>query len=257
MTRQEARVQEKAVKRRWRNAQIAERKYERQLVSVARQVGAIVDGFITRGLQTASIEDLDQALARYADLLTPWGQHVTRRMHREVAWRELRAWSQTNPAVAATLRQELSQGPVARAFSALMAEQVDLIRSIPLKAAERVHERTREALIAGQRMETLIDEIMESGDVAESRARLIARTETARTASVLTQVRSEQVGATHYRWLTAHDEAVRPDHRKLEGKIFAWAEPPIADSKSGARAHPGQIYNCRCVPIPLIPAASI
>jgi uncharacterized protein with gpF-like domain len=101
-----------------------------------------------------------------------------------------------------------------------------------------------------------------------SHARLIARTETARTASVLTEVRAKSVGSEGYIWRTSLDADVRPkigtpnfaklntlamgSHRKLEGTFHRWDDPPIA-SENGERAHPGQIYNCRCWPEPVLP----
>jgi len=64
-------------------------------------------------------------------------------------------------------------------------------------------------------------EIMETGEVTKSRVTLIARTEVGRTTTMLTQVRSEGVGATHYQWLSARDSDVRPLHKKLPGSRFS------------------------------------
>jgi hypothetical protein len=85
----------------------------------------------------------------------------------------------------------------------LMAEQVDLITSLPIKAAQRVHKLTIEAMSDGTRAAEVAQEIMRTGHVTESRAKLIARTETSRTVTAMTQTRAEYVGSQGYIWRTA------------------------------------------------------
>ena len=43
----------------------------------------------------------------------------------------------------------------------------------------------------------------------------------------------------NYKWYTQLDKRVRPSHKKREGRIFSWDDPP----KGG---HPGEDYGCRC-----------
>jgi SPP1 gp7 family putative phage head morphogenesis protein len=57
---------------------------------------------------------------------------------------------------------------------------------------------------------------------------------------------------TQYRWSTGRDERVRESHRDLEESVHSWDDPPVVDDKTGRRAHPGQDYQCRCVPIPMV-----
>jgi SPP1 gp7 family putative phage head morphogenesis protein len=95
--------------------------------------------------------------------------------------------------------------------------------------------------------------VQASGDVSKSRATLIARTEVARCGSILTQARCAHVGCEAYIWRTVEDDDVRHDHAILNGKVIYWNAPPIADLRSGTRAHAGQIWNCRCYPEPIIP----
>lgn len=108
--------------------------------------------------------------------------------------------------------------PTGETMRALMAEQVGLIRSIPLEAAERVHRLTIEALEDGTRAAAISKEIQRSGEVAKSRADLIARTEVSRAATSLTEARALAVGSTHYIWRTSGDSDVRPGHRAMEGR---------------------------------------
>jgi SPP1 gp7 family putative phage head morphogenesis protein len=249
--KQQAKERERIARERFRTAKIAERDYTRALTAVGRQVGLIIKGF-THDNPLGSYFEMDQALKAYSDLIGPWAHKVTARMHAEIGWRDLRSWTQLSKSIGRSLTLELATAPTGAAFHKLMREQVTLIKSLPLEAGLRVHELTKEAIVGGRRFEEIVPEIWASGEITVNRARLIARTETARTGSVLTQTRAEHVGSDAYIWRTAEDEAVRPDHRDLNGKVFKWSEPPISNKANGARSHPGQIYNCRCYPQPIL-----
>lgn len=148
------------------------------------------------------------------------------------------------------LRLEIRAAPTGATMQALMAEQVTLIKSIPLEAAQRVHKLTIEGIEDSTRASEISKAIQASGDVAKSRADLIARTEVARTASTLTEARALHVGSPGYFWRTSHDGDVRESHKKMEGKFVAWSDPPTIDGMTG---HAGQFPNCRCYTEPVIP----
>lgn len=151
------------------------------------------------------------------------------------------------------LRDELRRAPTGVTMRTLMAEQVGLIKSIPLKAAERVHWLTIEALKDSTRAPAISKAIQESAAVAKSRADLIARTEVARTATALTEARARSIGSTHYIWRTSGDSDVRAGHKAMEGKVCAWDEcPEVEENGRIMRFHPGQIWNCRCWAEPII-----
>ena len=191
-------------------------------------------------------------LRAYADALTPWAVVTAQKMIEEVNRRDLVGWKKISAEMSTGIQRTIAQTPVGEVMRKLMAEQVTLIKSIPLNAAQRVHDLTIKGLEDSTRAKEVAADIMRSGQVAHSRAMLIARTETSRAASNLTQARAQNIGSTHYIWRTSGDGAVREDHKHLNGKIFAWADPPIADERTGAKANPGCIYNCRCFAEPLL-----
>lgn len=149
------------------------------------------------------------------------------------------------------LRREIQTAPTGELFQALLNEQVTLIKSLPLEAAQRVHELTIKGLEDSTRASEIAKEIARSGEVAMSRANLIARTEVARTASTLTQSRAEHVGSEGYIWRTSDDSDVRHSHKQMNGKFVRWDSPPTLSD--GTTTHAGQIYNCRCYPEPVLP----
>lgn len=195
---------------------------------------------------------IEQLLQRYAEALTPWAERAAAEMLTEVNRRDETAWMQQAAELSRALRQEIRTAPTGATMQALMGEQVSLIKSIPLDAAKRVHKLTIEGIEDSTRASEISKAIQASGDVAKSRADLIARTEVARTASTLTEARALHVGSPGYFWRTSGDSDVREDHRELEGKFIRWDDPPIADKRTGRRAHAGCIYGCRCYPEPVL-----
>lgn len=196
----------------------------------------------------------EQILYRYAEALSAWAEATALRMLRDVEAVDRAGWAVLSAEMSQEIRREIERAPTGQILRHRLDEQVSLIKSIPLDAAKRVHELT----LRGLETSTLGDEIrkaiLASGDVAASRATLIARTEVARTASLLTQARAEFVGSTHYIWRTSGDTDVRPGHRAMNGKVFRWDDPPeVEENGRVMRHHPGQIWNCRCFPEPIIP----
>lgn len=224
--------------------------YSRQLRKVARQVAAIVDAFDP--LSPQAIAAMTQVLRQYAETIRPWANAVGARMLADVKRRDDAAWTSYTRGMSRALREEIAQAPTGEALRALMGEQVRLITSLPTEAAERVHNLVLKGMTTGTRASEVAREIMRTGEVTQSRANLIARTETTRAASALTQVRAQHVGSTAYVWRTAEDSDVRPSHRKMNGKVVMWADAPVLD---GMQGHAGALPNCRCYAEPIIPEA--
>ena len=239
---------------RYVRASRVEQEYARHLRAIARACGDFV-----RGLEPETQVDLSEAestLRRYAALITPWARATAARMVAQVGQKDEKDWKEMGRLMGRALEQEIQTAPTGAAMRRLLEEQVHLITSLPLEAAERVHRLAVESTITSGRAKELAREILNTGEVTESRAMLIARTEIARSRSILTQVRAEHVGSEGYIWRTAKDSDVRDEHRELEGTFHKWSEPPVAGHGKGGvpvHAHAGQIWNCRCWAEPVIP----
>ncbi len=228
-------------------AKKVEREYARRLLGVARHVGELIRGFdLTAPFASDKIRS---ALDRYSHFLRPWAESVGTRMVAEVAQRDERSWFRVANQMGEALRKEIASAPIGDVIRERQAEQVRLITSLPLEAAERVQHMTREGIIKGWRADQIADEIMKTGEVTRSRAELIARTETGRTSTLLTQARAEHVGSPGYNWVTAGDTDVRASHKAMNGKFVAWNDPPTLDGLTG---HAGALPNCRCFCSPII-----
>jgi SPP1 gp7 family putative phage head morphogenesis protein len=229
--------------------------FSAQLKKVAKNIGDIIDGF-PAGNPNA-VPPITALLESYSKALEEWARGVSLRMLTEVNRRDRDAFLERSKDISQALRDEIRNADTGRVMQQLLGEQVELIKSLPLDAAKRVHDLTIEGLQDSTRAAEIAKEIQRSGQVSESRALLIARTEVARTAAKLTEARAQFVGSTHYIWRTVGDSDVRPGHRHMNGKVFAWNDPPMVNEGDDKRPnwirhHPGEIWNCRCYAEPIL-----
>lgn len=225
-----------------------ERQYASQLRKIALHIGELVTTIWQPDDPTIA-NQIGIALERYARIIEPWAQAVGSRMVSEIDTRDRRAWREVSAEMSRIMQYDLGQTDVGLLTRQRLADQVELITSLPRDAAERVHKLTLEGLTQGTRASEIAREIARTGQVSTSRANLIARTEVARTSTEFTKARAEGIGSTHFIWRTSRDSDVRPTHKALEGKTFRWDAPPECDP--GHHALPGAIWNCRCFPEPV------
>ncbi len=229
----------------------AERTFMAHLRKVAEHTGHLVKGFAAGDIEL--LPTMMQLLQAYSDALKPWAVSTVKRMLGEVDDRDQDSWQRLGQAISQQLRHDLRRAPMGEVMHKLMHEQVGLVQSLPLEAAERLHKLTIQGLENSERAAYYVDEIEKTGEVTRSRAVLIARTEVARTASMLSQARATAAGITHYIWQTSGDTDVRPGHRAMQGKVCSYASPPAVNENGRImRHHPGQIWNCRCWAEPLV-----
>lgn len=192
-------------------------------------------------------------LKRYSVLLEPWAKRQSKALVERLQNQNKRAMRENAKKMGAEMRAvaALNEGIAAQV---LIAEQVKLIQSIPLKAALRAQKLAFEAVTNGTRASEVAELLKNSTKVSESDAMLIARTEVARASSHLVQARARAVGSRQYIWRNSGDAEVRKAHRTrkgkpLDGQIFSWDKPPTLDD--GTEGNPGTFPNCRCYPEPV------
>lgn len=137
----------------------------------------------------------------------------------------------------------MSDSALQEAVDEAVAANISLINSIPQQYLDRVEQAVMASLQAGTLNATLADDLLKIEGVTKNRAKLIARDQLGKINSRLSQIRQQSLGITHYFWSTSHDERVRARHRRWDGDLIAWDNPPID-------GHPGQAIQCRCTAIP-------
>jgi SPP1 gp7 family putative phage head morphogenesis protein len=232
-----------AMRRKYSQARRAEVQFAKALSLIAKRCGILARKIFKSNAPLNSSMRLRAALEAYGQALTPWARATAKRMVLDVARRDEKVWIDRSAEMSRQLRNEIKNAPTGRVLRQRSSEAAALITSLPLEAAQRVENFAIQYLTQGKRASVLATQILATGDVTKSRAMLIARTETSRTASILQQVRAESVGSEGYIWRTSNDIDVRDRHQRLEGKFFKWISPPVA-GESGERAAPGEIYNC-------------
>ena len=207
-------------------------------------------------------QSLDDWLAELADRsqrkdVQEAAELLARRMVAQVdagnqrTWREAARKSMQGGRLYRMLQRELA-GSTGRTFNRLVAENAKYITSISVDAAARLVGEVKGAQLQGARPET-IARMMRTrfSALLRSRVQLIARTQTAKASSALTQARAEDLDMPVYEWLTSEDARVRASHRNMNGVLVFWADPPSPEALLGEKStlgayNVGSCPNCRC-----------
>jgi SPP1 gp7 family putative phage head morphogenesis protein len=222
----------------FRPSRAAERAYERQLRGVAGQIKQAL-----KNPRTAA-----DTLRRYARTLEPWAQQSAANMMAGALRKNEQAWRSTAQRMGLDVRMFMATD-LGHVVQQRISDNVALINSMVLEAADKVGGLVQESMSTGIRAEALADRIVQIGNVTASRARVIAATEVSKASTALTAARAASVGSEGYIWRTARDGDTRESHRAMEGKFVRWDSPPTLDGMTG---HAGEFPNCRCYPEPVI-----
>lgn len=233
----------------------AEQQFATALRRVARQAAHIVE-MHTDKHRLFQEGEMMRRLRDYAEMLDPWARRQASKMIERVALKNRKAWESNSKKIGRELRKSVAQSDVGRKAAELMHEQVELIKSLPVRAGERAQKLALEAFYDGSRAAEIAKALADTGKVSDTDAVRIARTEVARANAKITQARAQAVGSQQYIWRNSQDAAVRDSHRiyqgkKLDGMVFSWDNPPTLDD--GMTGHPGTFPNCRCYAEPFFP----
>lgn len=157
----------------------------------------------------------------------------------------------------------LGDGAVREKMEEAVRENVDLITSIQTDFINDIGEKVFGNLREGGRSENLIGIIQERGNVSLSRARFIARDQTAKLNSQLTEARSQALGLDVYEWSGTGDERERDSHFALNGMLCKYSDPTVYSDDGGKtwknrssigayEGKPGEDYQCRCLSLPYV-----
>lgn len=185
-------------------------------------------------------------------VIDDWAEMVGKKMFAQVEQEEWQQWRSVSEEIGAGLRDVMGNTPVGQVAQDIVYRQIQLMKSLPLESADRVRDiqtRAIEAMVNGERPDQLYEMIMQTGGVAASRARMIARTEIGRATTALTQARALSVGSEGY-WWRIKGAGTRPSHRGMKDKFVRWDNPPTLDGMTG---HAGCLPNCDCWPEVQIP----
>mgnify|MGYP000221068691 FL=1 len=135
-------------------------------------------------------------------------------------------------------------------------DNVRLIESIPAQYLTQVDSIVMTNVRAGGRPSAIAKLLQGQFGVTERRAKLIARDQSNKINSNLSQMRQTAAGFEYFRWETSHDERVRDRHEDVAKRvtaygrgIFRYDNPPVVDQNVPQK--PGEPIQCRCIAIPV------
>lgn len=137
------------------------------------------------------------------------------------------------------------------------ADNVNLIVTRPKETLGDMMTIVEKGFLSGINTKEIARQIQNAYNYDAYWARFIARDQMAKLNCDVTREAQLSAGVTRYEWSTSDDSRVRESHRKLDGKIFSWDNPPVVDEKTGRRCHPGQDYQCRCVALPIFDKSTL
>ena len=232
-----------------------ERYYIKRLKSLSTDINKSVIYWASARANKAKDKNISTQLAfEFNALLRDWerksndiGKFLAKKMALQVkSYVDRNLRGQNNAYTLKTLSQ-LSQN----VLNAIYSRNLALIQSIPQEIINRYRNAFLNSVNDFDR-EKMYKLAREYKAISLRRARMIARDQTQKAVSDFTQVRSQQLGFTHYRWVTSRDERVSQEHKHLEGRIYAYDNPTAIIDKHKNIGHPSQRVNCRCHAVSVI-----
>lgn len=171
-------------------------------------------------------------------------------------WREAASRTSHSRQLHAYLQAEMA-GPTGSRVHQLVRENAKLISSLPIEVATMLNGEITKAQQNGARPGTVAKMASKRfPQLVKSRVNLISRTETAKASTVLTQARCERLAIEWYQWETSQDQRTRQSHKNMNGVIVPWQQAPhpelLVGEKDQGAYQAGEIYNCRCLVIPIL-----
>lgn len=139
-------------------------------------------------------------------------------------------------------------------MKATVAENVQLIRSIPQQYLTGVQGDVMRSVATGRDLAQLTEDLQEKYGVTKNRAAFIAIDQNNKATSAMTKVRQTELGIERGVWMHSHaGKEPRPTHLANDGKPFSiaegWYDP---DPRVKRRIMPGELIRCRCTWKPIV-----
>ena len=246
------------------NRRIAEAKYRRALARMIRDIRLAITGLTTPQAIILAVQTYAASKA-FADLIDlAVGRLVTAtQVGQRSTWRAAAAASTRGREIYQALTQELAGTPVGGAMASIITQNANLIQTVPQQLAARFSSYAAQQAIKGVRPADIAKQMQQQAPyLTDVQVTRIARTESAKAQSALMEARCQALDVRMYQWYTCQDERVRDAHRLMHGVYCLWSDPPDPEALAGEKSsghpyHPGGIYNCRCIALPVISEADI
>lgn len=136
-------------------------------------------------------------------------------------------------------------------FQATVQENVGLIKSIAAEHLQDVQGLVMRSVTQGRDLEGLVEDLQKRYGVTKRRAAFIARDQNNKATATITRVRQQGLGIKQAKWRHSRGgKHPRKSHQEADGKVYDVDKGMLID---GEYIRPGELPNCRCVAISIIP----
>lgn len=230
------------------------KKLFQKLIDETRKGDGILNGDMGQIRSFLHSEEVDAYLENAVGRMTK-----SIRVESAKSWREA-VTQGTNSRLLYQLIQNEMKGPVGRRVWELVSENVAFIKTIPDNWKRYAEEYIYRETLKGKRPEQIQKELMEKlPEHCLRNLTCVARTESAKVNAEIVQARAEMCGIHAYFWRCVSDERSRSAHRKMDGILVFYNDPPNPEAlfpSKGQRAygsyHAGNTFNCRCFQEPVV-----
>lgn len=212
-----------------------------------------------------TLGELNARLVEYAqasNFLQTFANKLATRMVTQVSvsnarsWREAATKASKGRYIFSHLKEEM-RGNTGVLVNNLIRQNATYISSLPEKLAEKTTLHVQKEAMRGRRSEDIVNDLKPWMKGLENyQIQRLARTEVAKADTALTRVRAENIGLPWYQWQTSEDARVRDSHKNMDLVLVNWNDAPspelLVKEKSEGHYHAGNIYNCRCVALPIV-----
>ncbi|RDU70404.1 hypothetical protein CQA66_08325 [Helicobacter aurati] len=132
----------------------------------------------------------------------------------------------------------------------MQQNNISLIKSIPSEILESLDSILYNSSVGGD-LSQIKESLQRIKGISNRRIETIARDQTSKGLNAISTIRATQAGFEFYKWVTAEDERVSKEHKRLNGKIFRYDTPEAIIDTYGTKGHPSQRVNCRCIAAPI------
>jgi uncharacterized protein with gpF-like domain len=142
------------------------------------------------------------------------------------------------------------------ALDGAIADNVDLIKSIPKQYFEGLRERIKDSVEKGRGMKGLTESLQHEHGLTRARAALIVRDQNNKVTALVHRLRQKEVGITKAVWIhTTASKEPREEHEDwgAEGKMYDVAKGMYSE-EAGDYVWPGTEINCGCTDMSVVPS---
>lgn len=118
------------------------------------------------------------------------------------------------------------------------------IKNFEEKRIPEMRRKIAQMVLDGYRTDHIQKMLEQEYGIMSRKAEFLAQNETTIMLAQYKRVTYQEMGFDKFIWRTIMDGREREEHKKLNGKIFRYDDPPIIDERTGQHGLPGETYNC-------------